>query len=350
MQPHQEVKNGTKKPSARSTRSVASRTSRVIHETRGARQSLVRTGNPWATGLGMFSVGLGVAELLAPGPLARLIGVKDCPSNRLSLRLAGARELAVGAGLMTRRRPTRWLWSRVLGDVADLAMLGTALTKSRRAGAALPVAMAAVAGVTAVDLWASYWRAGEDGASGVSAGPSVPVRAVVTIDRPASEIYNLWRDFENLPRFMSHLRSVEVRDERTSHWTVSATGRDRLEWDAVITQDRPNQYIAWRSVEGADVEHAGEVRFVPAPGNRGTEVHLTMNVLPPAGVVGKAGAKLAHRVPEQLIAADLRRLKQLMELGEIVKSDASLHDLPHPARPAGESGKLEAPTAKGAEK
>jgi len=240
MQPHHDVKNGTKKQNARPPRSViGSSPGAPLREGRNptSKQATVPATNPWATGLGAFSVGLGVAQVLAPGPLARAIGLPNSAGNRWCLRLAGARELTVGAGLLTQNRSTRWLWSRVLGDVMDLALLGTVLTKKRRTGVALPVAMAAVAGVTAVDVWASYRRNGADAAAAAAA---VPVRAVVTIDRPASEIYTLWRAFENLPRFMTHVRSVEVRDNRKSHWTVSATGRDTLEWDAVITVDRPN--------------------------------------------------------------------------------------------------------------
>lgn len=334
MQPHPEVQKRINGPKNRATRSGAgsSPSKRSPQQTPGASQKRTSAAavNPWATGLGAFSVGLGLAEVIAPGRLARLIGIEDCATNRWCLRMAGARELAVGAGLLTRRRPARWLWSRVLGDVMDLAMLGVGLTESRRSGKRLSIAMATVAGVTAVDLWASYRRGERENAEAAS---PVRVRSVITIDRSASDIYQLWRSFENLPRFMSHVRSVEVRDARTSHWTVSTTGHEKLEWDAVITEDRPNEYIAWRSVEGADIDHAGEVRFVAAPGDRGTEVHLTMDVLPPAGPLGKAVGKLAHRVPEQIIKADLRRLKQLMETGEIVKSDASIHEGPHPARP-----------------
>ena len=292
-------------------------------------------------------MGLGALELLAPAQVARLIGVTDTARNRLALRALGARELAAGTGLLVPRRPGRWLWSRVAGDVIDLALLGGVLASNGRTRAARTTgALAVVAGVTAVDLWASLRRQGPDEGDSAalvrSAAPSsavdssVPVRAVITIGRPASEIYKLWRDFENLPRFMSHVRSVEVRDDLRSRWHASVTGREDLAWDAVVTEDRPDQLIAWRSVHSGTIDHGGEVRFVSAPGGRGTEVHLRMNVLPPAGALGKAVGKLIHRLPEQVIAADLKRLKQLLETGEIVKSDASIHRGPHPARPRGD--------------
>ena len=307
-----------------------------------------RVANPWARGLGWFSIGLGAAELLAPAELARLIGVRDSRRSRNVLRTLGVRELAAGVGLLLPRRPGRFLWPRVAGDLIDLAFLGGALafdrpTRSNRTA----IALAAVAGVTALDTWASLRRQDEpddDSAALARAtangtnqkDASVPVQAVVTIHRPASEIYAFWRDFANLPHFMTHLRSVEVRDGLRSRWSASVTGRDALEWDAVITEDRPDHSIAWRSVDDATFDHAGEVRFVPAPGDRGTEVHLKMNVLPPGGALGKAVGKLLHRVPEQIIAADLKRLKQLLETGEIMRSDASIHRAPHPAQPSGD--------------
>lgn len=305
-----------------------------------------RATNPWARGLGWFSVGLAAAELLAPSELARLIGVRDTSRSRSILRALGARELAAGVGLLLPRRPGRFLWSRVGGDVVDLALLGGAMAFDRRTDSdRASLALAAVAGVTALDTWAALRRQDEpddDSAAlarattGVSkrSDPSVPVQAVITIHRPATEIYSFWRDFTNLARFMTHVRSVEVKDRLRSRWYASVTGRDELQWDAVITDDRPDHLIAWRSVADATFDHVGEVRFVPAPGGRGTEVHLKMNVIPPAGKLGKAVGKLIHRVPEQILSADLSRLKQMLEVGEITRSDASIHKGSHPARPA----------------
>jgi uncharacterized membrane protein len=284
---------------------------------------------PRIDGLALINLGLGALQLLATSRVARVIGLDDSPRNRLGLRLMGARRVALAVGGRFRKGSTILTWARAVGGIAELGLLGTAFvtTRSKR----LPLAIGAVAGVTAADLWASRQR--EDTASDGDAS-TVPVRAVVTINRPTSAVYDLWRDFKNFPLFMTHVRSVTVQDRTRSHWAVSVTGRDDLEWDAVITDDQPNALIAWRSVEGADVFHGGEVRFVAAPGNRGTEVHVTMNVLPPAGGLGKAVAKLFHRIPEQIVAADMKRLKQLLELGEVVRSDASIHRKMHPAQPS----------------
>ena len=205
------------------------------------RRRAPRATNPWARGLGWFSIGLGAAELLAPSELARLIGVRDTSRSRGILRALGARELAAGVGLLLPRRPGRFLWSRVAGDVVDLALLGGAMALDRRTDSdRASLALAAVAGVTALDTWATLRRQDEpddDSAALARAtttiskrsDPSVPVSAVITIRRPATEIYAFWRDFTNLAQFMTHLRSVEVKDRLRSRWYASVTGRDELQ-------------------------------------------------------------------------------------------------------------------------
>jgi uncharacterized membrane protein len=106
-----------------------------------------------------------------------------------------------------------------------------------------------------------------------------------------------------------------------------------VEWTAQIVEDRPNELISWRSTDDAKVSNAGTVRFTKAPGGRGTEVHLELRYDPPAGAVGATIAKLMGQEPSQQVDGDLRRFKQVMETGEVVHSDASIHATPHPARP-----------------
>jgi uncharacterized membrane protein len=105
------------------------------------------------------------------------------------------------------------------------------------------------------------------------------------------------------------------------------------EWDAEIIDDRPNELIAWRSLDGATVDNSGVVRFKPAPDGQGTEVHVELHYKPPAGKIGATIAKLFGEAPEQQVRDDLRAFKQVMEIGEIVQSDASIHRRPHSARP-----------------
>ena len=163
----------------------------------------------------------------------------------------------------------------------------------------------------------------------------------ITINRNAEDVYEFWHDFENLPRFMYHIEMVEVSGPRQSHWTAKGPAGGKVEWDAEITEDRPNELIAWRSVgSDDDVKNAGSVRFVRAPGGRGTEVHVDLLYDPTGGKIAALFAKLFGEEPNQQIEDDLRRFKQVMELGEIVRSDGSPKGVgqgmvkQHPAQPA----------------
>ena len=135
--------------------------------------------------------------------------------------------------------------------------------------------------------------------------------------KPAHELYAFWRNFENLPRFMQHLGSVTCADGKRSHWTTVGPANYRVEWDAEIINDEPDRLIAWRSLGNADIDNAGSVRFLPAPGDRGTQLKVVIDYIPPAGMLGHAIAKLFGKYPEQQIREDIRRFKRLMELGEI---------------------------------
>lgn len=148
------------------------------------------------------------------------------------------------------------------------------------------------------------------------------IREAITIMQEPEAIYRFWRDLENLPRFMRHLESVKTLDERRSRWRAAGPAGAHVEWEAEITADAPGSRIAWRSLPGATVENDGEVRFAPAPAGRGTEVRVTLRYRPPAGALGAAAARLFGKAPEQEVPGELRRLKQLLETGEVVRSDA----------------------------
>jgi len=141
-----------------------------------------------------------------------------------------------------------------------------------------------------------------------------------TINRPAEQLYDFWHNFENLPRIMTHLESVQTQEGGRSHWVARAPGlaNRRIEWDAQVTRDEPNSVIAWHSLPGADVVNAGEVRFSKALGDRGTEVRINMSYVPPAGRLGNFIAKMVGENPRRIIREDLRNFKRLMELGEIL--------------------------------
>ena len=150
------------------------------------------------------------------------------------------------------------------------------------------------------------------------------VKKSVTVNCPREDVYQFWRDLENLPRFMLHLESVKTAGDRRSHWIAKAPAGKTVEWDAEIIEERPNELIAWRSLAGSDVRNEGAVRFTQAPGDRGTEVHVELQYDAPAGRAGATIAKLFGEEPSQQIRDDLRRFKQVMETGEIVRSEGSL--------------------------
>jgi uncharacterized membrane protein len=142
------------------------------------------------------------------------------------------------------------------------------------------------------------------------------VSRTVTIRKPIEQVYAAFRDFARLPAFMENVERIDVIDEKRSHWVVKAPAGPTVEWDAVVTEEREPELIAWRSVEGADVENSGRVVFRDA-GPRGTVVTATIAYDPPAGFVGKLIAKVFQREPAIQARRDLRRFKQLLETGEI---------------------------------
>ena len=151
-----------------------------------------------------------------------------------------------------------------------------------------------------------------------SAGPSsgrgegIKVERSVVVNRPVQEVYQFWRNFENLPRFMDHLESVTVLDENRSHWVAKAPAGARVEWDATIHNEIENELIAWRSLPKADINNAGSVHFTRR-GDGGTEVRVVLSYEPPAGKLGAAVAKLLGEEPSTQVDDDLRRFKQVME-------------------------------------
>lgn len=261
--------------------------------------------------LGWFSIGLGVTQLLAPKALGRTIGVGD---QSTLLRMCGAREIVSGIGLLSGKAPAAFSTSRVIGDVLDLALLGASLRSPQANPARIAAAATAVAGVTAVDMYASkidiqraMTRAPQD----------LPVTVALAINCPPQQAYEFWRKLENVPRFMRNIESVRETGERTSHWVAKTPGGMRVQWQSEIVEDQPNQFISWRTRADSEVNHCGSVRFDAAPGGRGTLVKVEMYYGLPGGRMAQQAAKLLSAAPETVIKEDLRRLKQLIETGEI---------------------------------
>lgn len=143
------------------------------------------------------------------------------------------------------------------------------------------------------------------------------VKKSVTVNRSAEEVYTFWRNLENLPRFMTHVRSVQRHGNGQSHWVVSGPRGTVVKFDAQITVDRPNEMIAWQTLPGAALHHRGYVKFVPAPADRGVEVHVALEYDPPGGEAGKVIGGLLGAITEQHIQEQIRNFKQIMEAGEI---------------------------------
>jgi uncharacterized membrane protein len=316
--------------------SNTARYQRLANEDRGT------GGESLADFLGVFSIGLGLAQFLAPEGMSKICGIKDAEGNRSLMRALGAREISHGVAILSRQQPEKAVWSRVAGDALDLALLGKVIANPENHRGRALFATANVLAVTALDVMAARTLsqqprtiANEGADKGI-----IRTKRSLTVNKSPEECYAFWHNFENLPQFMRHLESVTVTGERRSHWKAKAPAGASVEWDAETTDDRPNELIAWRSTEDADVYNAGRVRFEPAPGGRGTEVRIELEYKPPLGKLGSKVAMLFREEPGQQVMDDLRHFKQVMETGEILFSDATKQRGPHPAQPDNKPVKL----------
>ncbi|HYF58945.1 MAG TPA: SRPBCC family protein [Burkholderiaceae bacterium] len=269
-----------------------------------------------AHALGWFGIGLGLVQLVAPRAFARAVGAGDRPAL---VRALGAREVASGVGILGSPSPGPWLTARAGGDAMDLALLALALRSPSARPLRLALAAAAVVGVATLDGWSSIRTNRHPRAlPRQAAAPGVvPVEHHLWINRSPAECYALWSDFERFPSFMGHLERVEAIDGTRSHWVAKAPAGMRVEWYAEIVERQPDRGIAWRSLPGSTVRHAGAVRFDAAPGGRGTIVRLRILVRPPGGELGARLAGLFGESPLQSSREDLRRFKRLIETGEV---------------------------------
>jgi uncharacterized membrane protein len=269
-----------------------------------------------ARGLGWFSIGLGAAELLAPKAVARIAGSRN---NSTLLRGFGLREIAAGIGILMRPRQAAWVWARVAGDAIDLSYLGAQFWDAKSDKGKAVGATAMVAGVTALDVLCAQSLRGAP-LPFLSAAP-VRAAASIVVNRSPEECYGFWRKYENLPRFMSHVRAVRAVAEKRTYWSAETPGGISVEWYAETMDDVTNQRISWRSIPGSDIFTSGEVRFERAPGDRGCIVREQMEYSFPGGSAGSALAKLIGKEPGQLLDKDLRRFKQIIETGNIVTTE-----------------------------
>ena len=147
----------------------------------------------------------------------------------------------------------------------------------------------------------------------VHTNKGVKIEREIVIDRPAAELFAFWRQFDNLPRVMKHLESVECLDQIRSRWRMCQSGGSAMEWEAEIINEHPNELIAWRTLAGSDVQHAGTVRFTPTPDGQSTTVRLSLEYEVESGLLKRMMARIFRAWPEHEIEEDLVRFKELME-------------------------------------
>jgi uncharacterized membrane protein len=265
-------------------------------------------------GLGVLSLGIGLAALLAPRQVGELIGV---PKRPKTIQLIGMREAASGIGLLSGRQSGAWLWSRVAGDLIDLAVLMTSQRGASRSRATASTAV--VAAITAVDLAAAIQH------SRVRRRPAAPadvyIDHTIIVNKSPLECYEFWRDLSNISRFTRRLKKVTVHENGRLHWVMTIPGGGSVEWDAQLTVQRPGEKLAWRSLTHQPFSHAGSIRFAAAPGGRGTFVTVGLHYRLPTGVLAAGLAKLLGPDPLGEVREDLRRFKQLIETGEIATTE-----------------------------
>src|ERR1700761_911229 len=221
-------------------------------------------------GLGWLSLGLSIPPLLMPGEFGKAIGVGDAPRHRVTAVGVGAQELAAAAGLLGQESPA-WLWYRTGGDLIHLGMLGRALKNQDGRGLErTAAALAAVLGITVVDVYAAVTRSRRK--------VELDTSATTTVGLPAQEVYEMWR--------------------RRSCWPAGASSDRAVERDAEITEDVPGQRITWRT-SSAGIRNEGSIRFVPAPGGRGTGGHVKLRYAAAGGKLGEARARYLGEDPRQ---------------------------------------------------
>lgn len=208
-------------------------------------------------------------------------------------------------------------WAVVIGSGA-LALYG--LTRRSKGGVALAAASGALAVRTARNQ-----------------GPpkSFPASVTLAINCSPEQAYRFWHNFENLPRFMSHLESVKRMEGNRSEWIATGPAGYKVRWMAETVEDREGERISWHSLPGSDVENSGSVVFRPAPSGRGTYVTVRLEYTPPAGPLGRVVTKLLGKDPQFTVHEDLRHFKSLIEAGEVATTQGQSHG------PRGVHGRVE---------
>lgn len=206
---------------------------------------------------------------------------------------------------------------RIASGVAGLLLLGLAAINRKPLGLVAGLAGAGLVfrGISGhcgcYSLTGRSTCARPHGKISVPGNRGVKLLEKIVVSKPVQEVFRTWRNFENLPRFMSHLDNVTVIDTQRSYWTARGPAGTHVAWEAEIINEKPDEMISWRSLPNSDVDHAGTVRFQTLP--EGTEVSVTLEYDPKGGRLGAAIARLFHSDPKTEIAEDLVRFKNFVE-------------------------------------
>jgi uncharacterized membrane protein len=251
--------------------------------------------------------------------------IQTGPTGHVGLSIGGSLPYVVNGVPRTRSwedftmTPNVHTWERALSIGAGAALLYAAVRQPRLRRWTAPAGASLIArglsGFCPVNYATGRTRLRDDTRRALGGPRGIHVHERLTIERPLEEVYEFWRDFANLAKFMHHVERVDVIDRRRSHWVVRGPAGRTVEWDAEIINEIEPELIAWRSLPDADVASAGSVQFRATP-RGGTEVRVRLQYQPPAGKVGSWLAALFGREPSQQIHEDLRRLKQILEARE----------------------------------
>jgi len=241
-----------------------------------------------------------------------MTSIEDAPDDEASLPLHPGPEVNVGH------------FERGASITLGVALLALALSRRRRTGrlalaaAGSYLAWRGASGHCAVYDALDTGSAEDEEDERLDAGghDDVSAEAAATIARTADEVYAFVRNLANAPRYLAFIQSVEETDGGRSRWTARRPGGELFEWEAEILEDVPGRLLVWRSEPGAPVHHTGALRLQPAPGDRGTEVRLDVELETPGAPLARAVARLFGSAEEYAVEEDLRRLKQVLEAGE----------------------------------
>lgn len=252
----------------------------------------------------MFQLGSATIRCKSAATLAGVCGTRHAFVYRMTTNTLYATRSTTSAN-------ESWL---ALGSAVLLLMYGA--TRRSPAGAigaaaATPLLYRGITG-----HWPTF-RISDDSKTALRGERGIRVREAIRLERPLSDVYRFWRRLENLPLFMSHLHSVTEGPGNRSHWVAAGLAGFTVEWDAEIINEVENHTLAWQSLPGSDVVSAGSVNFDAVRGGSSTQVTVHLQYAPPAGRAGNLLATLFGRAPAQTIREDLRRVKQLLETGEV---------------------------------